>query len=120
MGQTICRARCTSRRRTTSAARSDGTSSRFASTASTRSTSSLFRELYGAVTNAIYAKPFFGYDLTDAITLKIANVTSFAHKPVATPGNARGLGVEFDSEPGYCTAASSPARRRRSCSRWPP
>lgn len=61
----------------------------------------LFRELYGAVTNAVYAKPSLSYDLTKSITFKAANITSFAMRPVATPGNASGLGVEFDSELGY-------------------
>jgi hypothetical protein len=32
---------------------------------------------------------------------KIANVTSFALKPVATPGNSTVYGTEFDSDIGY-------------------
>ena len=61
----------------------------------------LWRELYGTVTNAIYAKPFMQFDLTKNITFKQTNVTSFALKPVATPGNAAPLGIEFDSDLGY-------------------
>jgi len=61
----------------------------------------LFRELIGTVTNAIYAKPFMSYDLTKAIRLKVANVTSFAMKPVATPGNGSMYGTEFDVDIGY-------------------
>ncbi len=58
----------------------------------------LWRHLIGAVTNAGYAKPFLGYDLTKSIAFKVSNVTSFALKPVATPGNSRMYGTEFDSE----------------------
>ena len=47
----------------------------------------LWRHLYGAVTNAAYAKPFLPYDLTKSIMFKVANITSFAIKPVSTPGN---------------------------------
>ncbi|MCB9562122.1 MAG: TIGR04551 family protein [Kofleriaceae bacterium] len=61
----------------------------------------LFRELIGAVTNAAYAKPFLSYQLTKGITARIANVTSFALKPVATPGNGSLYGVEFDGDLGY-------------------
>ncbi len=58
----------------------------------------LWRHLVGAVTNAGYAKPFLGYDLTKSIAFKVSNVTSFALKPVATPGNSKMYGTEFDSE----------------------
>jgi uncharacterized protein (TIGR04551 family) len=58
----------------------------------------LWRHLIGAVTNAGFAKPFVGYDLTKSIAFKVSNVTSFALKPVATPGNSRMYGTEFDSE----------------------
>jgi uncharacterized protein (TIGR04551 family) len=58
----------------------------------------LWRHLIGAVTNAAYAKPFIGYDLTKSIAFKVSNITSFALKPVATPGNSRMYGTEFDSE----------------------
>ena len=60
-----------------------------------------WRHLVGAVTNAAYAKPFLQYDLTKSIMFKVANVTSFALKPVATPGNSTMYGTEFDSDLGY-------------------
>jgi len=63
----------------------------------------LWRRLYGAVTNAVYGKPFLQYDLTKTIGFKIANVTSGALKPVATPGNATMYGTEFDTDLGYHT-----------------
>ncbi len=61
----------------------------------------LFRHLIGAVTNAAYLKPFLSYDLTKSIQFKIANISSFALKPVATPGNGRMYGTEFDTDIGY-------------------
>ncbi len=61
----------------------------------------LFRELIGTVTNAVYTKPFVSYELTKAFKLKVANVTSFAMKPVATPGNGTMYGTEFDADIGY-------------------
>ncbi|HVK89294.1 MAG TPA: TIGR04551 family protein [Kofleriaceae bacterium] len=61
----------------------------------------LWRRLVGAVTNAAYAKPFMSYDLTRSIMLKVANITSFALKPVATPGNGRMYGTEFNADLGY-------------------
>jgi uncharacterized protein (TIGR04551 family) len=61
----------------------------------------LFRHLIGAVTNAAYVKPFLGYELSKSIGLKVANITSFALKPVATPGNARMYGTEFDADLSY-------------------
>jgi uncharacterized protein (TIGR04551 family) len=61
----------------------------------------LWRHLIGAVTNAAYAKPFLQYDLTKSIMFKVADVTSFALKPVATPGNSVMYGTEFDSDLGY-------------------
>ena len=61
----------------------------------------LFRELIGAVTNAIYVKPTLAYDLTRSITFRAQSVVSFAHKPVATPGNGKMYGVEFDGDLGY-------------------
>jgi uncharacterized protein (TIGR04551 family) len=63
----------------------------------------LWRRLYGAVTNAVYGKPFLQYDLTKTILFKISNVTSGALKPVATPGNSTMLGTEFDTDLGYHT-----------------
>lgn len=61
----------------------------------------LFRELFGTVTNAFYAKPSMTYDITDQIRASGATVLSWAHKPVATPGNSVGLGVELDADLGY-------------------
>jgi len=61
----------------------------------------LWHELYGAVTNAAYAKPFLQYDITKSIMFKVSNVTSFALKPVATPGNGAVYGTEFDGDIGY-------------------
>jgi len=61
----------------------------------------LFRELIGTITNAIYARPSFEYDITDRIRMRIQNVTSFAHKTVATPGNSRIYGIEMDGDLGY-------------------
>jgi uncharacterized protein (TIGR04551 family) len=61
----------------------------------------LWRQLYGAVTNAAYAKPFLQYDITKSIMFKVSNVTSFALKPVSTPGNGTVYGTEFDGDVGY-------------------
>jgi uncharacterized protein (TIGR04551 family) len=61
----------------------------------------LFRELIGAVTNAAYARPFLSYELTKSIKMKVANITSFALKPVAMPGNEMLIGTEFNADLGY-------------------
>lgn len=61
----------------------------------------LFRHLIGAVTNAGYAKPFLSYDLTRSISFRVANITSFALKPVATPGNSTMYGTEFNGDLWY-------------------
>jgi uncharacterized protein (TIGR04551 family) len=61
----------------------------------------LWRHLYGAVTNAAYAKPFLSYDLTKSIMFKVSNITSFALRPVATPGNSTMYGTEFNGDLGY-------------------
>jgi uncharacterized protein (TIGR04551 family) len=58
----------------------------------------LFRELIGAVTNAIYVKPFVSFDITKSLVLRGAGIASFAHRKVATPGNASPLGVELDAD----------------------
>ncbi len=63
----------------------------------------LWRHLYGAVTNAAYAKPFLQYDLTKSIMFKVANITSFALKPVSTPGNSDMYGTEFNGDLGYAS-----------------
>jgi uncharacterized protein (TIGR04551 family) len=61
----------------------------------------LWRHLIGAVTNAAYLRPFLQYDISKSWSFKVWNVTSFALKPVATPGNAVTYGTEFDSDIGY-------------------
>lgn len=61
----------------------------------------LFRHLIGAVTNAGYVKPTLRYELTKSIAFKVANITSFALKPVATPGNSRMYGTEFNGDIAY-------------------
>lgn len=65
----------------------------------------LFRELIGSVSNAVYSKPFMSYALTRTIGLKVANVTSFAIRPVSTPGNATMYGTEFDADLGYSSGS---------------
>jgi uncharacterized protein (TIGR04551 family) len=61
----------------------------------------LFRHLIGAVTNALYLRPKLEYDISKNFTLKVWNVTSFAARPVATPGNGSMYGIEFDGDLGY-------------------
>lgn len=61
----------------------------------------LWRHLIGAVTNAAYIKPFIQYDVTRSIMFKIANISSFALKRVATPGNDVTYGTEFNGDLGY-------------------
>jgi uncharacterized protein (TIGR04551 family) len=63
----------------------------------------LWRHLIGAVSNAGYVKPFISYDFTKAISFKVSNISSFALKPVATPGNSPMYGTEFDSDLGYAS-----------------
>jgi uncharacterized protein (TIGR04551 family) len=83
----------------------DGTFSRFAFDRDYKVDLILFRELIGAVSNAAYGKPFLSYDLTKTITMKVANITSFALKPVATPGNEVMWGSEFDADIGLTTSS---------------
>ena len=61
----------------------------------------LFRELFGAVINAGYVKPWIRYNITDRFAFKAAVVTSFALVPVATPGNSTFYGIEVDGDLGY-------------------
>jgi uncharacterized protein (TIGR04551 family) len=61
----------------------------------------MWRYLFGAITNTVYAKPFLGYDLTKDINFKIWDVTSFALNPVATPGNSAVYGTEADADISY-------------------
>jgi uncharacterized protein (TIGR04551 family) len=60
-----------------------------------------WRRLVTAVTNAAYVRPFVSYEVTKSVTVKLWNVTSFALKPVATPGHAVLYGTEFDGDVGY-------------------
>jgi uncharacterized protein (TIGR04551 family) len=61
----------------------------------------LFRELMGAVSNALYVKPSLSYDLTDQFRFQAQAVMSFADVPVATPGNDSVYGLELDGDLGY-------------------
>jgi uncharacterized protein (TIGR04551 family) len=61
----------------------------------------MWRHLFGAVTNAGYLKPFIQYDFTKGITFKLANISSFALRQIATPGNSQMYGTEFNAELGY-------------------
>src|SRR5207244_1739682 len=65
----------------------------------------LFRHLLGAVTNALYLKPKLEYDLSKSFVFRVWNVTSFAARPVATPGNGQMYGIEFDGDLGYQSSA---------------
>lgn len=67
----------------------------------------LWRHLVGAVTNAAYVKPTLAYDLTRSIGFKVSNITSFALKPVATPGNSTMYGTEFNADLGYSSGGLS-------------
>ncbi len=61
----------------------------------------LFRELYGAVINAAYVKPWLRYNITERFGFKVSAISSFALIPVATPGNKSMLGIELDGDVGY-------------------
>jgi uncharacterized protein (TIGR04551 family) len=61
----------------------------------------LWRHLVGAVTNAGYIKPYIQYDVTRSVSFKVSNISSFALKRVATPGNDVMYGTEFDGDLGY-------------------
>ena len=62
-------------------------------------------------------KPFLQYDLTKSIMFKVANITSFALKPIATPGNASCTAPSSTASSATPAAASSPASRTVCCSR---
>lgn len=79
----------------------DGTLSQFIFNREYKIDMILFRHLIGAVTNAGYVKPFLQYDLTKSIAVRAANITSFALRPIATPGNATWYGTEFDADLSY-------------------
>jgi uncharacterized protein (TIGR04551 family) len=61
----------------------------------------LWRELYGAVINAVYAKPWVRYNVTDRFNFKIAGIVSFPMEKVATPGNGSIYGIELNADVGY-------------------
>jgi uncharacterized protein (TIGR04551 family) len=61
----------------------------------------LFRELLGSVSNAIYGKGSFTYDLSSKFQVRGAGILSAAHRKEATPGNSDLYGVEFDADVGY-------------------
>lgn len=60
----------------------------------------LFREVIGAVTNAIYVKPYIAYDLFDSVEeelgARIDVLWAQAHEAQATPGDAADYGLEAD------------------------
>ncbi len=60
----------------------------------------LFREVIGAVTNAVYAKPTIAYDLfegsDDSLGGQLDVITAWPLEPSATPGRGDWYGVEFD------------------------
>lgn len=62
----------------------------------------LFREIIGAVTNAVYVKPSVGYDLVDTDDLRIGGrldlLYAAAAVPEGTPGNDGHLGFEADAQ----------------------
>jgi uncharacterized protein (TIGR04551 family) len=60
-----------------------------------------WHQLVGAVTNAVYGRPFVTYDVTKSITAKLWNVTSAAVRPSATPGNSLWYATEFDADVAY-------------------
>jgi len=60
-----------------------------------------FRELMGAVSNAVYFRPWMSYELTRSITFRAQNVTAAALKPVSTPGNSNMWGIELDADLSY-------------------
>jgi uncharacterized protein (TIGR04551 family) len=61
----------------------------------------LFRELLGGVSNAVYGKTSFVYELTSKFKVRGAGILSAAHRPVATPGNSTLYGLELDADIGY-------------------
>jgi uncharacterized protein (TIGR04551 family) len=76
----------------------DGKYSRFSFNKDYQVDMILWRRLVGAVSNAAYIKPSIQYDITHGIGFRGSNVTSFALKPVATPGHSTLYGTEFDTE----------------------
>ncbi|MCA9547785.1 MAG: hypothetical protein KC613_25450, partial [Myxococcales bacterium] len=62
----------------------------------------MFREVIGSVTNALYFKPYVGYnfieDEREAWGFKISAIYGRALEADATPGDDPNLGLEFDAE----------------------
>ncbi len=62
----------------------------------------MFREVIGAVTNALYFKPYVGYNFVqddrEAWGFKVSAIYGRALEAQATPGNDANLGLEFDAE----------------------
>lgn len=62
----------------------------------------LFREVLGGVSNALYVKPYFGYELERKKDtrwgLRASALYAQALKPEYTAGNDPGLGLELDAE----------------------
>jgi uncharacterized protein (TIGR04551 family) len=60
----------------------------------------LFREIIGAVTDAVYVKPHLRYDLVrlahSKLAVGLAGIVSFAVEAGSAPGGAAPLGVEID------------------------
>jgi uncharacterized protein (TIGR04551 family) len=77
---------------------SDGKYTRFSFNKDYQVDMILWRRLVGAVSNAAYIKPSIQYDITHGISVRGSNITSFALRPVATPGHSSFYGTEFDTE----------------------
>lgn len=62
----------------------------------------MFREVIGAVTNAVYVKPGIQYDLfggvTDSLGGRVDIISGWALEPDATPGRSSWYGIEFDAQ----------------------
>lgn len=85
----------------------DGKLSRFSFNRDYQVDMILWRRLVGAVSNAGYVKPFVQYDVTKGVTFKMANITSFALRPSATPGHETMYGTEFNGDLSYTTGGLS-------------
>ena len=61
----------------------------------------MFREVIGAITNAIYVNPFVQYNFftaqTNAMGARIDAIYARAPKPDVTPGGEGNIGLEFDA-----------------------
>ena len=65
----------------------------------------LFRELLGAVTDAIYVRPHLRWRMLEvgqgALVAQLAAIASFAVEPASAPGGERPLGIELDPTLAY-------------------